>query len=101
MNAPARLNDLAARDAKNREFAQNSSICLQVRFFPIFRRTQKKASIEKWENLSVQAVFLNKQYTWREKKLREAGENATNVITRSLWRTYCASGGSSAAIAFH
>ena len=79
MNAPARLNDLAARDAKNREFAQNYSRKSYTLKDLLYKSLglEKKASIEKWENLSVQAVFLNKQYTWREKKLREAGENAT------------------------
>ena len=86
MNAQARLNDLAARDAKNREFAQNYSRESYTLKDLLYKSLglEMKASSEKWENLSVQAILLNKQYTWREKKLREAGDNATKRHYKKL-----------------
>lgn len=88
MNARARVNDLAARDVKNREFADNfykesytlkDFVCKQLRI-----ANKESMTSDVWASRSVQAIILNKQYTWREKKLREADDNATKRHYESL-----------------
>ena len=81
MNAPARLHGLAVRDVKNREFAENyykesytlkNFVCKQL---GIVKKESTMSDV--WASRSVQAIILNKQCTWREKKLRGEGDNAT------------------------
>ena len=81
MNPRTRLDDLAARDDKNRVFAVNyykEYFTLKDFVFKQLGLSKKESKASKmWQNRSVQDLLLNKQYTWREKKLREEGDNAT------------------------
>jgi predicted ferric reductase len=81
MNAQARLSDLAARDAKNRKFADNyfkESYTLKDFVYKQLGLAKKESKAsEMWASRSVQDIFLHKQCAWREAKLREEGDNAT------------------------
>ena len=78
MNAQARLNDLAARDAKNREFAQSYSRESYTLKDLLYKCRPRDEGVEREVEQSQRSSYTFEQAVhWREKKLREAGDNAT------------------------